>query len=532
MVQLNERKRFYKRPFLWLLIFNVAFFILAAWLLPSRFEENDDVTMLLFSSGKYSGTPEAHLVFINYVYGLVLKFLYSWNDQIEWYSVLFAFFHIISISVLSWLILTSEKVSSVSKWLFFTMIYLFEVRFILLFQFTTTAALCALSGILLIRLKNGPQQIFGAILFIIGGMIRFEAALLVLMILSPSFLNNMLANKKLKFSRSLFFIAIALVLSFIFKYVDYQSYQQTEDWKYYQQYNKVRGKINDNPFVANFKNHLPTGITFSDFKLLYDFLPDGHVWDLEKLVIVKKGIQKVTLKQKLFHFIPALKPFYVILAIICICWFFLIITPSINKMNKLILGLSFFLFLSILFYISTFGFIKSRVFLPALFTFIFVLFISLEDSNKSDFKFFISICFFGIMFLKQDIFTWYSSKEYREKLFSQQKELVTQYFETGHKTLIPYNLSIQFYDPFSISNKFMAGQLYSSGWATRIPFNKMKFESYLDLINGYAIFLNKNAYSYICNMLKISIKTNYGIDVSPVIEFKSKDFVIARLVAK
>jgi hypothetical protein len=52
------REQILEHKFLSLLFANCLFFILAAYLLPIRAEENDDVIMLLFASGKYTGTPK------------------------------------------------------------------------------------------------------------------------------------------------------------------------------------------------------------------------------------------------------------------------------------------------------------------------------------------------------------------------------------------------------------------------------------------------------------------------------------------
>ncbi len=45
-----------------LLVVNAAFFALMAWVMPIRFEENDDVMMCMIANGLYSGSPDAHLV--------------------------------------------------------------------------------------------------------------------------------------------------------------------------------------------------------------------------------------------------------------------------------------------------------------------------------------------------------------------------------------------------------------------------------------------------------------------------------------
>lgn len=59
------------------IVISTLFFCLFAVLFPLRFETNDDVSMLLLSSGVYTGKNETFLIFMNILYGTILKYLYS-----------------------------------------------------------------------------------------------------------------------------------------------------------------------------------------------------------------------------------------------------------------------------------------------------------------------------------------------------------------------------------------------------------------------------------------------------------------------
>jgi hypothetical protein len=532
-MQLEIKNRwFYKRQFLWLLIFNLIFFIVAAYLLPSRFEENDDVFMLLFASGKYSGTPEAHLVFINYIYGLLLKLLYTWNNHIEWYSVLFAFFHVVSMSVISCVIVTEQKILRRYRILFLIVVYLIEIKFILLFQFTTTATLCALAGILLITRHKKYQQIAGILLFIIAGLIRFDAAFLVLLIISPVFLKFIFVNKKIVVSNSALFMLAAIFVVLITKYIDYQSYQQTNDWKYYRQYNQARGSINDNPYTGQLVK-FPDSIPAYDYALLLNFFPDGQILNLGKLNSLKAMLKNVSLNDYILSFISSLRFYYFVFITLIICLLLSLFLTN-NPSDRFRLGLSLVIFLATLFYINTFGRIKSRVFLSAVIVLLFVIFFSLTNlkKNKTNYLFGTILVFLSLILAKENYFTWSFAKKYRQNHFSQQQKILSEYLEDSSHIIIPFanNWAIQYYFPFAISDYFKSNQIFFSSWLTNIPLNEGKFESYLDIVNGKAIFLNKNTYNYTCNLLQKSIKYNYGIDVHPTIELETKDYAIVRLV--
>jgi hypothetical protein len=113
--------------FLFILTANIVFFTLFAYLLPIRYEENDDIVMLLFASGKYTGVPEAHLVFINYIYGFFVSFLYTITSKVEWYTLIFTIIHILSLTVIVWSIAT-KSFKSIFKILFILLFYVTIVR--------------------------------------------------------------------------------------------------------------------------------------------------------------------------------------------------------------------------------------------------------------------------------------------------------------------------------------------------------------------------------------------------------------------
>lgn len=152
--------------------------------MPIHFEENDDIIMSLIASGGYSGIPDPHLVFINYLYGLLLVALYNISSSIEWYTLMFCVLHIIALSVIIYFLIKT-KINKITKILFVILFYIFEIRLIMLIQFTTTATIVAFSGFLLVLLAKKPYKLLGACLLILGSLIRFEASALVLVLSIP-----------------------------------------------------------------------------------------------------------------------------------------------------------------------------------------------------------------------------------------------------------------------------------------------------------------------------------------------------------
>ena len=60
--------------------------------------------MCAIANGQYYGVTEPHLVFINYLYGLLVSNLYQWLPNIEWYAFLFAAIQVTAITIIIWLI--------------------------------------------------------------------------------------------------------------------------------------------------------------------------------------------------------------------------------------------------------------------------------------------------------------------------------------------------------------------------------------------------------------------------------------------
>lgn len=532
MVLNKIQKLIVDHKFLWLLLTNIIFFISAAYLLPIRYEQNDDVMMLLFASGKYSGTPESHLVFINYLYGLFLKLLYTRNDGLEWYSILFAIINILSITVISWNIVVKKGIRPFYKILFLFIFYLLEIRFLQLLQFTTIASLCALAAIILILSDKNYQRIAGVFLFILASMIRFEAALLILMIAGPLFINALIGNKKIAFEKPLQFIVGAFILAMVFKFIDYNSYQSDKEWKYFNDYNKVRGQINDNPNAAQLRKKLPTNILTADFDFLLGATQDGEKMNLHNLQLLQSRLKEISIKDKISHIPNSLRSFkFFLLGLIVACGGLIYANPL--KINKIILGMTFVIFLSILIYISFDATPKSRVFLSAILPLLYVMYLSIENqkNTKSNLIFLAGIGFFILLFIKQNIFTYNSTKDFRATQFNQQSSILEQYLQTGNSIVLTPDFHIEYYPVFNTSSIFQSHQLFFTSWATNIPFNKGYFDSFMDLVNRHAIFMTKEAFTRISAFEK-NIQQNYGITVVPRIQKESKDYVIVKLISE
>lgn len=186
-----------KLKFILLLIASTLFFILMAWVLPIRYEENDDVVMCMIANGLIGGQPDCHLVFMNSIIGSILALLYSCTIQVECYSLLLSIIHILSVTIIVNSLWCNTQIEKRFKVLITLLLVVVWAVMIACFQFTTTAGLCTIAGYLLIRDNRKFISILGIIWCVIGSMIRLESAGLVLLLLLPIIVSDIFVNKRL-----------------------------------------------------------------------------------------------------------------------------------------------------------------------------------------------------------------------------------------------------------------------------------------------------------------------------------------------
>ncbi len=487
--------------------------------------------MLLFASGKYTGTPEPYLVFINIFIGYMLAGMYTLSSTFEWYPVFFSLVHIASFSTILWKIWRTHNKSVLVKWIYFSVFIALELRFILLFEFTTTAAISALAGLVLMRSGSANQRILGILYFIIGGMIRFEVAMLVGLVTAPLFLSYLVTKKKWNTANPMITLFVALSILFLFKYLDTRIYNADPDWAHYKAYNANRGAINDNPNGGSARDHLPVGITDGDYQLLLGFFADPHHVNLSRISEIRQTLKSESLGNKMRHFLPFLRPFryHILLLFIIAGGVLLGLGPGTERWIVLS---SFFVFFATLFYISLDASIKHRIFFTACLPLLFIFF---EFSKTRDQDRFSGIMPFAVLVLTLLILkeNWTLRKlrqEARVTKFLEQQLLVKQYMATPGNRILPFgnDLTVQLYPVFNLSKNFSDGNIIFSGWAANIPYDKTRFHSFQDLPGQYGIFFTKEDAGAVVPLIQASILRNYGMLVTPQIELKSSNYMIVK----
>lgn len=268
-----------KTPSFWIiLVLNSLLLCLFALTLHIHFETNDDVGMGWIADGFLSGKPDCHLVFINAVYGCVLVFLYELFPQIEWYSVLFCCFQIVSISVLVDETLQSSKMNKSLKIILLFFVYSLWVKLLSNFQFTTTAGIMTFAGCVLINKNEKIRVALGVLLIVVASLIRFEAAGVVALILCPFFVKNFIQKKTLAFVYITIFVVVICL-----KFTDSLFYRQPQ-WNEFREYQHCLSTVFDGQTKVKFSNDEMNSmrLNHNDFELFSRYCPDTQVITFEK----------------------------------------------------------------------------------------------------------------------------------------------------------------------------------------------------------------------------------------------------------
>lgn len=507
-----------------------VFFLLVACLFPIRFETNDDVVMLMISSGVYSGTPDFHLVFINVVYGFLVKSLYTIMPGLEWYTILFCLLHIISFSLVFW-VYSKRITKAFGQVLLLLLLLVLQSRFIIGLQFTTTAAIIACAGLSLYFERGKLIKVWGLVLFLIGSLIRFEAAMLCLGVFAPVMmfpLSGRIRSKRqfLQTGLILLFILILPVTAQIF---NRQVYTQDLEWRYYFKYNRVRGALNDNP---NFGKLVATESTCSiaeidDLKNLANFIPDPSVLDLETITVLKKALDTTLICGKIQNIAIWIQDYLDTIVLIVVLVLLLLLERKVTycwSLSFLVL-----IFIALLSFVSLNATVKERVFLSAITPLMLVLCLIIVNYQQKKLKTVVLSCLYLLVLgtiIRQSI-DLYKIQRHKRMLICEQINLIRQ---TSDYEITPFGatLVLEGLAPFDITSKFklLNCKLVVTGWMTRIPLNNGRLGSHLDFVEKPVfIFTDKASMSAIHN-IQNCIRKNYQIETASEVVAEDDSFEI------
>lgn len=508
---------------------NVIFFALMAWLLPLGFEENDDVMMCMIANGTYSGAPEYHLVYINVLYGFVLAALYHIIPAIEWYTLSFAILHILSMSALSYCVLTTPNRAKWEKILWLMVLYVLWARVIVALQFTTTAGMVCLAGCMLLLRESKKARWSGVVLVIIAALIRFMAAGLVGLLMAPIIVYTYRLNWRK-------YIAIVIMLTAVVgcRVTNHMIYDRDPEWKYFRAYNQLRAQLNDNPNAYKLtSSEIPEGIDPMNYQLLLRFVPDAEQIDLPAIRQLSATVGDVPFRQQILN-LHRLDKYAVEVAILFALLILMILTTG-NRDKRIFLVLYTLFILILIVHVSLDGFLKNRVFLCMLAPMMATDFMLLPNTTGLKRR-------WGIGIAMVVLSAWYGYQIYEEKqtadynryVWSHLQQTLLEYVpENAYVTTIGTSMMMEATNPWHVWPYDF--HKYTLGWLTWCPLNKPVGHSYRALVrDDMYVFTHINythdhtALQRVCEQ----IEKHYGVPTEIKWKCRNGGYALVQLKVK
>lgn len=483
------------------LLWNIAVFVLFIFIVKPMFDSNDDVTLSLLTENAY-GESGGILLFSNILYSKFLQFLYGITRAVKWYTVIqigAIFVSLYSISVIIY-----KKLG----YLYGTLanaVTIFYLGYSLYhtFQFTRTAGICAVAGILLVffSLKDLRKKslkavgiILGEILVFMSAMIRFDSlgtSAIVMSGLGIIIVFELLKKKDWK-KIAQYVVVFAAVFSIpLAAQVYNQHFYSSDDMSYYVEYNTVRANL----FDLGFPDYKENKELYNSMGITKKNLQYFKTWNTDTSVLTIENMQKlIDAKEKTVTDAHSFKN--LIVKIIKNTYqseyfryflFIAIIAVILNKRNFGIAAVQLALVMLIQVYLAYIGRIGVMrvdfcIFIPALITQIYCLRTNPVENNKKAFQKGLAFSLAVLSLFPSFVYDAY--KEYKPKEISKQRayfELLSQDDENLYVAAISDNSYVlsSSYSLFDVAQENSASNLYYlGGWNLMLPVSQRILENY------------------------------------------------------
>ncbi len=261
----------------------VAFFVFQ----QVTFETNDDNGMARIIYGLGTTYYDPHLVYINVLLGYVMKAFLLVFPNVAWYTIFQCVLVLASFFVILYLIFSRFGVrKGMLPALLF--VFFFGAEFCLKLQFSKTAGIAAVAGVLLLFDTLRPHErrpywkwIVGGLLTVLGSLYRFNSFGMVLVpmigIGVVYLLKPLLAKNWKRVLQICLPFVVVFATCFACRMVNTAVYQSSEEWASYKEINSLRSQLLDYGFPsyeANKELYTSLGISALDLEVFrtWDFV--------------------------------------------------------------------------------------------------------------------------------------------------------------------------------------------------------------------------------------------------------------------
>lgn len=299
-----------KQPLICSFVLNLGIILLLFLLYDFHWETNDDVYMSSIVYGTY-GQYDEHLVFINILIGRLIKQLLIICSVVPWYGVLQAVIVFVSFVIIVYRIfdirLDFEMLAICT-----IIVYVMGLQFYVQMQFTKTAGIASIAGILLVfrfcaqrKGKNWLSFIIGLAMCAVGVMYRGSSFYLALGMLFVLGGYELIYYWKYSWVKTFFRYGLcALLLLILMKgLVAYNSYECNKEDGYteYIQFSRERGQLTDYywpDYYDNKSGYDKLGISAEDIEFYNTWnFADKDIVNIDNLKVVNGFKQNEDFKE-------------------------------------------------------------------------------------------------------------------------------------------------------------------------------------------------------------------------------------------
>ncbi len=228
------------------------YFLLIFILIPFTYGINDDMTLRDIASGAVSGTPDGHLIYVQYVLGKLISLLYMAVQGIDWYALVWLGLMLFCFGLLLYrtaalcrCIKRSLLAGLFGALVLFTLVYL---DYFVNFQYTIVASITGGTAVFFYFTMDPEKPLYVrlreyaviALLAWITYCIRSQ----VFMLAVPFGAVLFLGKKKIRIAEKAMFLAAVLAGIFVVFIIERGAYS-SQEWKDFRNFNQARTEIYD-----------------------------------------------------------------------------------------------------------------------------------------------------------------------------------------------------------------------------------------------------------------------------------------------
>jgi len=223
-----------------------AILYMVAYLLPFRFQVNDDVLMMWLVSGAYTGEPENYAVFIHPFLSHFFAFCYRNFPSIPWYPL--TWFLVVYLAYVQWVKIVFSEEKTLNQRIFWIVLFLaYAIHHLYFLQFTAVSGIAAFTGLLAIVLqlqsKKETPGFLAYFLILLSVLIRIDSFFLMVI----GFGTYWLLHYGFKEIHLVVWRHKWLIFGVLFLIGYRVYYENQEEIKDYVAFNKARSGVIDHP---------------------------------------------------------------------------------------------------------------------------------------------------------------------------------------------------------------------------------------------------------------------------------------------